>query len=862
MASKKILGLTVQIGASTTKLDKALADIKKESKQLTDDLKTVNQQLKFDPKNADLQAQKMQLLAKSVQNTEKRAEAYRQAQQAVNKAVAEGQVTTAQAEKALDEFNDEIRKAGNESKRTKAEFNGMADSAADVGKEMDSAGKSAFTMGKLIKGNLISSAVIGGLKLVGSTIKSIGSALWSGAKAAAQWTINFGKAAIESGAAMRETLGTTERVFGGDILSQTLDPWAKQGYKTMGLSRTSALDLANQAGNLLVNKGLTEQEAAEMAKQLVQRSADIGANYNMSTGDAMSYFLSMLKGNYNSADSIGIVTNASAVNALAMQNKLQDVDTSQIIGYEAALEDQRKAQEKLNKAIATYGSGSEQADKANEELTKSSDKLQKMLKAYVGELTDADKALAAVQIGLEQTAKAQGTYEEEAKGWNGLKKTLTAGLENFRDDIGNALLPAAESMLSTFSTYLQGENGQRLLGNITEFLGNISQSAADWINSGGLDDFSDGVETVIGKIAEVLSPENEKKIETWVKEKLPAAIETAQTALNGFMEFCNRLSGVFDWLDKQTEVAKAGEDAYQQAKTDGKSEWQANNAKDKARAQKLAEQAGVKYVDPQDKYAETWSQRGAINLGNDPLNTNFNLASELPSNVKQVEALKTQVSSKLESAGKTINKEENKIVKDTQKFGVENGSAMNSAVDATNAAAGRFANIDTSGFSSLTSKLWAQIRDLQAAADAVNSIEISGKTGGGSSGGGSSSSGGGVVKSIVSQTISSAYSNAQAFLQKYGLKHAVGGVELAGVPHLVGENGPELYVPSVSGRILDHMATRDILKSSSTINNNNGGNITLHQTINVSGSNTSAGVKVANDFVRTLQKHGINPNRI
>jgi phage-related minor tail protein len=851
MASKKILGLTVQIGASTTQLDKALANIRKESKEITDDLRTVNQQLKFDPKNTELQAQRMDLLAKSVQNSEKKADAYKRAQQSVNQALAEGKITTAQAEKALDEFSDEIRKAGNESKRTKAEFNGMGAEIKTTGKEMDTAGKSALTMGKLIKGNLISSAVISGLKTVGNTIKSIGTALWNGAKAAAHWTFKVGKATIESGAAMRETLGTTERVFGDDILQNQLDPWAKTGYKTMGLSRESALDLANKAGNLLVNKGMTEQQAAEIAMQLVQRSADIGANYNMGTDEAMNYFLSMLKGQYNSADSIGIVTNASAINARALENKLQDVDTSQIIGYGAALDEQKKAEEALTKAIDKYGLESEQAEKANSDLTKATDKLSKMTKAYVGEITDADKALAAYQIGLEQTAKAEGTFADEAKGWNGLKKILSAGLSDIQEKLGGALLPAAESMLGTFSAFLEGEKGQKLVSDLANFLEGLSVSAAEWINNGGLDDFSAGVETVIGKIAELFSPENEQKIEAWVSEKLPQAIETAKTALNEFVKFLQEVNGIIDKIKEITAPDREARTAYDQAKAEGKTELEAQAAYDEERAQLLKEKHDKEQAEKQ--WAATTS------------------GSEW--HWDEIAGGFVKGAAVIEDGGNALKKEETKIVKDTNEFGEENSAAMKDSVKKTQASADTAKSISLSAYWGKLKEMWSIVGGWQEAAAAGNSVVLTGPTvvDGGSTGstgtGTTSGTTGGtkpnVVSSIVSTVVQDTVDKAMTAYNKIrtSLGFATGGDVVAGVPITVGEAGREIFVPSVPGRIVDHWQSEQMLHGNTTYNN--GSNITLTQYITVTGGTTrTAADKAAGDFVNALQKRGINPRRI
>lgn len=49
--SGKIKGITVELGGDTTKLDKALKELGKESKNLDSQLRQINNSLKFNPGN-------------------------------------------------------------------------------------------------------------------------------------------------------------------------------------------------------------------------------------------------------------------------------------------------------------------------------------------------------------------------------------------------------------------------------------------------------------------------------------------------------------------------------------------------------------------------------------------------------------------------------------------------------------------------------------------------------------------------------------------------------------------------------------------------------------------------------------------
>ena len=75
-----IKGITIEFRGDTTKLDKALREIKNESKSIDQQLKEVNRSLKFNPGNTELLRQKFTLLGQKVDLTEKQLQEFRAAE--------------------------------------------------------------------------------------------------------------------------------------------------------------------------------------------------------------------------------------------------------------------------------------------------------------------------------------------------------------------------------------------------------------------------------------------------------------------------------------------------------------------------------------------------------------------------------------------------------------------------------------------------------------------------------------------------------------------------------------------------------------------------------------------------------------
>lgn len=96
MANGNIKGITIELGADTTKLGKALQSVTSESISLQSELKTVDKLLKFNPGNADLIAQKQEILAKQIENTSKKLETLKEAQAQVDEQFANGKINEEQ----------------------------------------------------------------------------------------------------------------------------------------------------------------------------------------------------------------------------------------------------------------------------------------------------------------------------------------------------------------------------------------------------------------------------------------------------------------------------------------------------------------------------------------------------------------------------------------------------------------------------------------------------------------------------------------------------------------------------------------------------------------------------------------------
>lgn len=200
-----IKGLTVEIGGDTTKLGKALESVNGKAKSLSSELGQVNRLLKLDPGNADLLAQKQEILAEAISNTRdkldklKTAEAQVQAQfergevsadqvRALQREIVATEQKLGQYERAAQETADAIEQLGSASDDVRDETRNAADGVddfADSARDADDASSGLNdTLGKVANT---------GFKVVGAAVGAAITALTAAAESTRDYRMEMGK---------------------------------------------------------------------------------------------------------------------------------------------------------------------------------------------------------------------------------------------------------------------------------------------------------------------------------------------------------------------------------------------------------------------------------------------------------------------------------------------------------------------------------------------------------------------------------------------------------------------------------------------------------------------------------------------
>jgi hypothetical protein len=162
----------------------------------------------------------------------------------------------------------------------------------DLGKEMDNGGQKALSFGDLVKSNLASEAIIGGVKLMASAIKE-----------AAEELVDLSKQAIQGFAEQEQLIGGVDTLF--KTSSKQVQQYANEAYKTAGLSANEYMETVTSfSASLLQSLGGDTAKAAAYADRAVTDMSDNANKMGTNMASIQDAYQGFAKQNYTMLDNL------------------------------------------------------------------------------------------------------------------------------------------------------------------------------------------------------------------------------------------------------------------------------------------------------------------------------------------------------------------------------------------------------------------------------------------------------------------------------------------------------------------------------------------------------------------------------
>lgn len=863
-----IKGITIEIGAKTTSLDRALAGINSSARQISQNLRIVKEDLKLGQGDSlKKMSDAFDLAARKAKTFDEKIKAISLAYKKSDELLKSGNITqeryteiqTALAEKlenirlaqrlANSEMED-WREKLNQAKAEASAFNHGLDEVADgfdeIGESAEEAEEKTDGFATSLKANLSARAIANILSGVLSFFKNIATAAWNAGKAIAGSIKNYARDAINSAASLQEIISTNERVFGG--WANYVERWAKDSAKNIGLAKQEALSYTNMIGQLLTNKGLDEWLAAHWSIALAQRAADVGAALDFNTDEVIQKIQAAVRGEYASIDSIGVILNATKVKARAVQDYL-DEHNETIIGFAPAIAAYEAAQQKANEAVAKFGANSDEAIEANEDLLKAEKELNSITNQVAGSLEEQNFVIAAMQEIMDQTAKSADAFASESGGWNGLWKRISAESKNFLDEVGLRLLPVAEEVVGELLAFYDSPSGQSIVESLLSGVEELAQGFQDFLHSDymkefieqwrpKLENFIEKAKTEIPRIADKLVmtlPTILEKFEgilgavSDIERKLKAAqfsklsdeekMQTAQMELNkyaqsvglGFEDVQKVLSGHEQLYGVKISDLLLDYYAYESSLRETMDNIVEVHENGMTRSAAAIEEGKVKISQTASELGFTYDDMMASILR---FSKDNNIAvTEIMANW---DFYKTSIIGNAEDITGAYEREFGKQKDEFGNLQTEVETKTGEVATAVN----DMATESETAMNKFTSNVQNGVAD--AAKTDTSALESFGAKVAGIWQG---------IKDSVSGIINanSPDNPNNWYAQRIRNHRAAGGLVTAGVPYIVGERGQELFVPRIDGRILNAQQTQQVLnQSSSTDNSRHIGDVHVH----------------------------------
>ena len=306
-----VKGIYIEFHGDTTKLDKALREVKNSTKDLDKELKDVNKTLKFNPKSVELWKQKQEILRQKISQTETNLKDLKNIQsqmdaKGVDKNSQEYRTLQREivaAESKLKTFKKQLNEIGN------ANLKALSTQLKEIGGKMTSVGKTMTTK--------VTAPIVAGYAM------------------AANYASDY-----------EENLNKLDVAFGSN--SQSVKDWANNAREAYGLSKVQATQAASAFGALGKGIGLSEKDAADMSTTLAGLSADLGSYFNVGTDESSKALEGIFTGESEALKKFGVVMTDTNLQKFAEDQGLvwKELDQTEktMLRYQYVLDKTKDAQ--------------------------------------------------------------------------------------------------------------------------------------------------------------------------------------------------------------------------------------------------------------------------------------------------------------------------------------------------------------------------------------------------------------------------------------------------------------------------------------------------------------------------------------
>ena len=323
--ANRIKGITVEIGGDTTGLDKALKSVNSSITKTQSALNDVNRLLKLDPSNTVLVAQKQQLLAQAVSQTEEKLSALESAQEQVAAAFVRGDIGQDKYQafqREIEETRGKLNKYKADLSSLETEQDSLSTNTARLQKLFDATGTEVNDYADMLGSKLVSAIKSGSATSdqLKTAIEKIGKSATGGKADVKELTDALD--AVDDGEAIQNLIQQLNNA--GDAAQDTADDVAQIAEATKGAAIMQAADQLSAVGDKIQEIGTKAMDAYSDTENAVTK---VNAYFG-ETGKAAEQSASVIKNVYSSG--VGDSMDAVAEAVLMVKKNLGDLSETDL----------------------------------------------------------------------------------------------------------------------------------------------------------------------------------------------------------------------------------------------------------------------------------------------------------------------------------------------------------------------------------------------------------------------------------------------------------------------------------------------------------------------------------------------------
>lgn len=254
-------------------------------KSMGQQLKTLGTEMKAVTSAFDVDNDSQKKLASQSDILSRQLEVQQQRITEIQKALDYARQNYAENSSEVQRWQQSLNNATADLNNTKKQLNDLEHGVDDVGDAMDNAGQKTLSLGDILKANLLSDAIMAGIKAVASGIKSLVSG------------------AIEGYGEYEQLVGGVETLFGSS--ADTVIKNAENAYKTAGLSANAYMETVTSfSASLLQSMGNDTEAAAKKANQALTDMSDNANKMGTDMSSIQNAYQGFAKQNYTMLDNL------------------------------------------------------------------------------------------------------------------------------------------------------------------------------------------------------------------------------------------------------------------------------------------------------------------------------------------------------------------------------------------------------------------------------------------------------------------------------------------------------------------------------------------------------------------------------